>query len=204
MVRSRRHRHLRLARQHEGTPQCRKWYRGAPPFLERIDARVDGASKLPTHHFTGRQARPLAYQLCHVFLHELGHHTDRMTLARRIMARAVRGRGEVRVPVGATGSGSRYLEEFGLPSEASRAPTRKRRGHVKGSLLVAAQSRGTSLANAVPSIIIGVEAEVHLDVLCYTPRGYRCDAPTRWATRSGVIALNALSLRYVYSSRSLR
>ncbi|MDY3553419.1 hypothetical protein R5W24_002520 [Gemmata sp. JC717] len=56
----------------------RDWYRGHRAFLERIGARVevDETGDAPVIHWTDDTAR--AYQLCHVFLHELGHHADRM------------------------------------------------------------------------------------------------------------------------------
>ena len=90
------------------------WYRGHRDFLERIEARVEGeAPDDVTVHWTSWTAR--AYQLCHVFLHELGHHRDRMTTRSR--RRCARGEGfaekyawEFEPQVW-----ERYLEEFGLP-----------------------------------------------------------------------------------------
>ena len=56
----------------------RDWYDEHRGFLSRIGARVfdPGPSGDPVIHWTDDTAR--AYQLCHVFLHELGHHADRM------------------------------------------------------------------------------------------------------------------------------
>ncbi len=54
-----------------------EWYRGHRAFLARIEARVEGDPDDVILHWTPDTAR--AYQLCHVFLHELGHHRDRMT-----------------------------------------------------------------------------------------------------------------------------
>ncbi|HEY1188210.1 MAG TPA: hypothetical protein VGE74_11165 [Gemmata sp.] len=54
------------------------WYSEHKAFLKRINATVvDGSRELaPVIYWTDDTAR--AYQLCHVFLHELGHHADRM------------------------------------------------------------------------------------------------------------------------------
>ena len=92
------------------------WYAAHKAFLERINATVaDGdRERAPVIHWTEDTAR--AYQLCHVFLHELGHHADRMhTRTRR--DNAPRGEPfaedyafdlEVEVL-------ERYFAEFGLP-----------------------------------------------------------------------------------------
>ncbi|VTR92205.1 Uncharacterized protein OS=Dysgonomonas gadei ATCC BAA-286 GN=HMPREF9455_01415 PE=4 SV=1 [Gemmata massiliana] len=54
------------------------WFAEHRRFLERIGARVEegGIGRDIVIHWTDATAR--AYQLCHVFLHELGHHADRM------------------------------------------------------------------------------------------------------------------------------
>jgi hypothetical protein len=55
-----------------------RWYAQHRDFLDRIGARVEdgGPGRDVIIHWTPDTAR--AYQLCHVFLHELGHHADRM------------------------------------------------------------------------------------------------------------------------------
>ncbi len=91
------------------------WYREHRDFLRRIGGRVfeNGPDDI-TIHWTPDTAR--AYQLCHVFLHELGHHADRMH-TRTKTDNGPRGEGfaedfafalEVMVL-------ERYFEEFGLP-----------------------------------------------------------------------------------------
>ncbi|MBP3957141.1 hypothetical protein J8F10_17900 [Gemmata sp. G18] len=54
------------------------WFAEHRRFLARIGARIEdgGPGRDVTIHWTDSTAR--AYQLCHVFLHELGHHADRM------------------------------------------------------------------------------------------------------------------------------
>lgn len=53
------------------------WFRDHRDFLRRIGATVYGDDPETAEiHWTPDTAR--AYQLCHVFLHELGHHADRM------------------------------------------------------------------------------------------------------------------------------
>jgi hypothetical protein len=53
------------------------WYCEHRDFFERIELRVEGTTPDDiVIHWTPWTAR--AYQLCHVFLHELGHHIDRM------------------------------------------------------------------------------------------------------------------------------
>jgi hypothetical protein len=91
-----------------------RWYRGHRAFLARIEARVGGADTDDiVVHWTPWTAR--AYLLCHVFLHELGHHRDRMSTRSR--RRCARGEGfaenyawEFEPQIW-----ERYLEEFGLP-----------------------------------------------------------------------------------------
>jgi hypothetical protein len=55
---------------------CSDWYVGHKRFLDRIGLRVSGPPDDLTGHWTDATVR--AYQLLHVFLHELGHHRDRM------------------------------------------------------------------------------------------------------------------------------
>lgn len=57
----------------------RDWFRSHRGFLARVEARVEIDENDPNEfviHWSPWTAR--AYQLCHVFLHELGHHADRM------------------------------------------------------------------------------------------------------------------------------
>ncbi len=90
------------------------WFREHREFLARIGAAVEGAPDDPVIHWTPETAR--AYQLCHVFLHELGHHADRMHTREKI-DNGPRGEpfaedyafdleAEIR---------ERYFAEFGLP-----------------------------------------------------------------------------------------
>jgi hypothetical protein len=91
------------------------WFREHRDFLKRIGVRVYGDDPETVEvHWTADTAR--AYQLCHVFLHELGHHADRMH-TRTKTDNSPRGEGfaedyaftlEVIVL-------ERYFEEFGLP-----------------------------------------------------------------------------------------
>lgn len=53
------------------------WYAGHRDLLDRLGVSVTGGPEDPVAHWAQETAR--AYQLCHVFLHELGHHVDRMT-----------------------------------------------------------------------------------------------------------------------------
>lgn len=90
------------------------WYQAHRDFLTRIEAHIEGETPEDiTLHWTPWTAR--AYQLCHVFLHELGHHRDRMTT--RTRRRCCRGEAfaesyawEFEPQIW-----ERYLEEFGLP-----------------------------------------------------------------------------------------
>lgn len=67
-------------------PVWPEWYAGHRRLLDRIGLRVEGAPDDPVAYWTDATAR--AYQLLHVFLHELGHHHDRMmTRTRRGPAR---------------------------------------------------------------------------------------------------------------------
>jgi hypothetical protein len=55
----------------------KSWYRQHAELLERLDVAVRKVGSRWVAEWTEDQAR--AYQLLHVFLHELGHHHDRMT-----------------------------------------------------------------------------------------------------------------------------
>jgi hypothetical protein len=91
------------------------WYLDHCGFLKRIETRVEEKENGDVViHWTPDTVR--AYLLCHVFLHELGHHHDRMT-TRSKLDNAPRGEQfaekcawefEERVL-------EAYLEEFGLP-----------------------------------------------------------------------------------------
>jgi hypothetical protein len=95
----------------------KSWLNDHRAFLERIEARIEHDKDEPGEfivHWTPNTAR--AYQLCHVFLHELGHHADRMH-TRTKTDNGPRGEPfaedyafdlEARVL-------ERYFEEFGLP-----------------------------------------------------------------------------------------
>ena len=91
------------------------WFRGHRAFLTRIGARTEGDDPDDiVIDWTPDTAR--AYQLCHVFLHELGHHRDRMhTHAKTDNA----PRGEDFAERYAWGLEQQiweqYLNEFGLP-----------------------------------------------------------------------------------------
>jgi hypothetical protein len=90
------------------------WYEGHRGFMERVGARVetnDGGERVWS--WTPDTAR--AYQLCHVFLHELGHHHDRMTTrSRRECSRGEPfAEGHAWLYEGLIWE--RYLAEFGLP-----------------------------------------------------------------------------------------
>jgi hypothetical protein len=90
-----------------------RWFREHHAFLKRIEARIEGDDPEDIIiHWSPWTAR--AYQLCHVFLHELGHHRDRMTTRSRRCSRgedfAERYAWEFEPQVW-----ERYLEEFGLP-----------------------------------------------------------------------------------------
>jgi hypothetical protein len=91
-----------------------RWYANHRDLLERLGVPVEGgANETLTCHWTASTAR--AYQLLHVFLHELGHHMDRLTT--RSQRWCARGEDyaeqyawayEVQIQ-------ERYCEEFGLP-----------------------------------------------------------------------------------------
>jgi hypothetical protein len=91
------------------------WYRAHRDFLARIEARVEGNTPDDiTIRWTPSTAR--AYQLCHVFLHELGHHRDRMT-TRSKKDNAPRGEqfAEKYAWEFEPQVWEAYLDEFGLP-----------------------------------------------------------------------------------------
>jgi hypothetical protein len=90
------------------------WYDDHRGLLTRIGTRVetnDAGGRV--WHWTPDTAR--AYQLCHVFLHELGHHHDRMTTRSKLdCSRGERyAEGHAWVYEGLIWE--RYLAEFGLP-----------------------------------------------------------------------------------------
>lgn len=93
------------------------WFRENRGILQRIEARVEIDEDPPNDviiHWSPWTAR--AFQLCDVFLHELGHHHDRMTTR----TKGGRGpRGEPYAEDYARKYGAliweRYLKEFGLP-----------------------------------------------------------------------------------------
>lgn len=91
------------------------WYRRHREFLARIDVRTEGSGNDLIVHWTPETAR--AYQLCHVFLHELGHHADRMHTRLR-EDNAPRGERFAEDYAFALEREvlERYFEEFGLPS----------------------------------------------------------------------------------------
>jgi hypothetical protein len=64
------------------------WFDGCAPLLRRLGVVWEKHDKLITVKFTEGQAR--AFQLLEIFLHELGHHHDRMTTKARYRT----GRGE--------------------------------------------------------------------------------------------------------------
>jgi hypothetical protein len=59
---------------------CTNWYREHADLLERLGVAVRKVGPRWVAEWTENQVR--AYQLLHVFLHELGHHQDRMTTRR--------------------------------------------------------------------------------------------------------------------------
>jgi hypothetical protein len=91
------------------------WYRAHRECLARIGVRVEDYGCEPyIAHWTPDTAR--TYQLCHVFLHELGHHIDRMSTRSK---RDNSPRGEDWAEQYAWAHEAmvleRYFEEFGLP-----------------------------------------------------------------------------------------
>ena len=75
---------------------CKHWYWDHVDVLDRLGVQVWKVGPRWVAEWTEDQAR--AFQLLHVFLHELGHHHDRMT------TRTER----------ATARGERYAEQFAL------------------------------------------------------------------------------------------
>jgi hypothetical protein len=99
--------------------QSRNLYQFSPDFnyvkqhrdiLDRLGVPVEAAGNGHYLHYTERTLR--AFQLLHVFLHELGHHHDRMTTRSR--RRASRGEGFAEVYARSHGDfiWSRYFELF--------------------------------------------------------------------------------------------
>jgi hypothetical protein len=91
------------------------WFAHHRELLNRLGVRVEDNDRgLPVAHWTPDTAR--AYQLCHVFLHELGHHIDRMCTRSQ---RDNSPRGEDWADQYAWAYElmvlERYFEEFGLP-----------------------------------------------------------------------------------------
>jgi hypothetical protein len=60
---------------------CPRWLRAHGGVLERLGVVVRKRGPRLVTEWTEEQAR--AFQLLHVFLHELGHHADRMTTRSR-------------------------------------------------------------------------------------------------------------------------
>lgn len=94
-----------------------QWFRAHNDFLLRIEAHIEIHRDDPNDiviHWSLRTAR--AYQLCHVFLHELGHHRDRMSTRSKIdnaprgedFAEEYAWKHEMLI-------WEHYLAEFGLP-----------------------------------------------------------------------------------------
>jgi hypothetical protein len=91
-----------------------EWYRTHKEFLARIGARVEDSGAEPyIAHWTPDTAR--AYQLVHVFLHELGHHIDRMTTRPQRWCERGEDYAEQYAWAFEAVIWERYLEEFGLP-----------------------------------------------------------------------------------------
>jgi hypothetical protein len=90
------------------------WYADHRRVLDRIGLRVEWDGEDLIAHWTEPAAR--AYQLVHVFLHELGHHHDRMTTRSR--RRAARGEDYAEQYAWANEEliWERYLAEFGWPA----------------------------------------------------------------------------------------
>lgn len=90
------------------------WYDAHRRFLERIGTNIEHRDGDVFVHWTDDTAR--AYQLCHVFLHELGHHADRMH-ARAKKDNAPRGEPFAEDYAFDLESEvlERYFAEFGLP-----------------------------------------------------------------------------------------
>ncbi len=91
------------------------WYAEHRDFLKRIGTHVEDYGREPyIAHWTPDTAR--AYQLCHVFLHELGHHIDRLSTRSK---RDNSPRGEDWAEQYAWAYEAmileRYFKEFGLP-----------------------------------------------------------------------------------------
>jgi hypothetical protein len=91
-----------------------EWYASHRDFLNRIGLHVeDHGSERYVAHWTPDTAR--AYQLCHVFLHELGHHIDRMCTRKQLYAARGEDWAEQYAWAYEVMVLERYFEEFGLP-----------------------------------------------------------------------------------------
>lgn len=91
------------------------WYRAHRDFFKRIELHIEGDTPDDiVIHWSEWTAR--AFQLCHVFLHELGHHNDRMSTHTKT-DNGPRGEdfAENYAWEYETLIWERYLEEFGLP-----------------------------------------------------------------------------------------
>ena len=75
------------------------YYREHEEVFSRLDVESERQDYFHVCKFTEATAR--AYQLLHVFLHELGHHHDRMTTKRKMF----------------TGRGERYAEDWAIKYE---------------------------------------------------------------------------------------
>ena len=75
------------------------YYREHEEVISRLGVESERQDYFHVCKFTEATAR--AYQLLHVFLHELGHHHDRMTTKRKMF----------------TGRGERYAEDWAIKYE---------------------------------------------------------------------------------------
>jgi hypothetical protein len=90
------------------------WYDGHRDLLDRLGVPVESnASGTVTCSWTPSTAR--AYQLLHVFLHELGHHMDRLTTRSRVECARGEDYAEQYAWAYEEQIRERYCEEFGLP-----------------------------------------------------------------------------------------
>jgi hypothetical protein len=90
------------------------WYVAHARFLDRIGLRVEREGDDLIAYWTDATVR--AYQLLHIFLHELGHHHDRVTT--RTRRRSARGEGYAEQYAWAYEEQvwERYVAEFGWPA----------------------------------------------------------------------------------------
>jgi hypothetical protein len=90
------------------------WYAGHCLFLDRIGVPVEFTAEGEfVVRWTPSTAR--AYQLVHVFLHELGHHIDRMTTRTRRSCARGEGWAEGYAWAYEAVIWERYCDEFGVP-----------------------------------------------------------------------------------------